>query len=183
MRKQKKWVKRRGKVQVRRMWQLFGLTHLSANRASCCRWSRGGASLLLHGAYLGGRTVCPEGEGSDLAPWFMSKGDKTDGDSGGRAEKLSQLPAMSLSLPSYFTPTWSVVPGNTTHDKGLCGQTDKPTSSLFEVYEHHLRNYCERKLKDSQTQKTINIKVAISPQGVADLNETHINMPQLWQTD
>lgn len=73
MRKQKKWVKRRGKVQVRRMWQLFGLTHLSANRASCCRWSRGGASLLLRGAYLGGRTVCPEGEGSDLAPWFMTR--------------------------------------------------------------------------------------------------------------
>lgn len=65
-----------------------------------------------------------------------------------------------------------MVPFNTTHDKGDCGQTDKPTSSLYEVYEHLLWE----ELKDSQTQKTINIKVVISPQGVADLNKASVNM-------
>lgn len=32
-------------------------------------------------ATLGGRAACPEGEGPGLAPWLMSQGDKTDGDS------------------------------------------------------------------------------------------------------
>lgn len=52
--------------------------------------------------HLGGRAVCPEGEGPGLAPWFMSQGDKTDGDSRGGAEKMSQLPAMSLSFTHLF---------------------------------------------------------------------------------